>query len=257
MNISNMNLNFGSMNMNNYPSTIIVHHLEAEGVNWTVQTIHNMHKNENGWAGIGYHYYIRLDGTVYKGRPDNAIGSHCKGANSNSLGVAFEGNYDKRSIMPEVQFNAWCALKQQLYTKYGNIPVFGHREKGSSECPGKLFPLEKIRNANVSNKTIGWNKDTTGWWYCLNLVDGSYHKDKWAKIDNEWYSFDSQGYARSNTWLQDKGIWYYLKENCIMAKSQWLWINEECYCFKESGEMYVDCITPDGYKVDKDGAWIS
>jgi N-acetylmuramoyl-L-alanine amidase len=36
------------MNMNNYPAMLIVHHLEAEGVNWTVEPIHNIHKNENG-----------------------------------------------------------------------------------------------------------------------------------------------------------------------------------------------------------------
>ena len=85
MNIIDENLSFGTMNMNNYPAMVIVHHLEAEGVNWTVEMIHNMYKTEKSWAGIGYHYYIRLDGTVYKGRPDNAIGAHCQGCNTNTF----------------------------------------------------------------------------------------------------------------------------------------------------------------------------
>ena len=147
MNIINKNLSFGSMNMTNKPNMLIVHHLEAEGTNWTVETIHNMHKNENGWAGIGYHYYIRLDGNVFKGRQDNAIGAHCQGCNTNTLGIAFEGDYSNRSDMPIEQYNAWINLKAYLVSKYGDMPVCGHREKGSSECPGKNFPLEKVKSA--------------------------------------------------------------------------------------------------------------
>ena len=155
MNIIDKGLSFGSMNMNNYPAMLIVHHLEAEGVNWTVEQIHQMHKNENGWAGIGYHYYIRLDGSVYKGRPDSAIGAHCQGCNTNTLGVSFEGNYDTREEMPIEQYNAWCELKAYLCNKYGDMLVFGHREKGSSECPGKNFPLEKVKAA-TSQPTKGY-----------------------------------------------------------------------------------------------------
>ena len=36
-------------------------------------------------------------------------------------------------------------------------------------------------------------------------------------------------------WLLDKDNWYYLNKN---------------------GDMAVDCITPDGYQVDKNGIWI-
>ncbi|WP_099716737.1 peptidoglycan recognition family protein, partial [Clostridium sp. LS] len=207
---------------------------------WTVEAIHHMHQTEPQFmfAGIGYHYYIRLDGSVYKGRPDNAIGAHCQGCNTNTLGIAFEGNYDNRTEMPDAQFNAWCELKSYLYNKYGNMPVYGHREKGSSECPGANFPLEKVRNANVSpSRVIGWNKDNTGWWYCTDVVNNYFYKDSWELIDGVWYSFDKDGYARGNTWIQDGGKWYYLRENCMMAKSQWLWIDGECYCFDEHGGL--------------------
>jgi hypothetical protein len=257
MNIIDVGLKFGEMNMNNHPAMSIVHHLEAEGANWTVDMIHNMHITERGWAGIGYHYYIRIDGSVYKGRPDNAIGAHCQGCNTNTIGIAFEGNYDTRTEMPTAQFNAWCDLRAYLTSLYGNMPVFGHREKGSSECPGKNFPLEEIRVANFkSMNKQGWNLNPKGWWYCTDIVNGYYYKDVWKQIDNEWYSFDTQGYARCNCWIQDQGKWYWLRENCMMAKSQWLWIDGECYCFGKDGSLYIDCKTPDGYTVDKDGAWV-
>ena len=41
-----------------------------------------------------------------------------------------------------------------------------------------------------------------------------------------------------------------------MARKEWVWIKDKCYCLDEHGVLYVDCITPDGYKVDKNGAWI-
>lgn len=153
MNIIDKNLSFGVMNLSNNPNMLIVHHLEAEGANWTVEEINRMHIEEKKFAAIGYHYYIRLDGSVYKGRPDNAVGAHCQGCNLNTLGIAFEGNYDSRVEMPIEQFNSWCELKTYLYSKYGDMPVFGHREKGSSECPGKNFPLDNVKSAtNTESK---------------------------------------------------------------------------------------------------------
>lgn len=212
MNIIDVGLNYGNMSLGNIPKALIVHHIEAEGSNWTVQAIHNMHRNENGWAAIGYHYYIRLDGSVYRGRPDNAIGAHCQGANTNTLGIAFEGDYDKRTEMPDSQYTAWCELKAHLLNKYGNIPVYGHREKGSSECPGRYFPLDKIKQGVV--KTGKWVQDSVGWWY--KHTDGSYTKCDWEQIDGKWYYFDYKGYMCTG-WIQVKGKEYLLYSDGSMA----------------------------------------
>ncbi len=103
---------------------------------------------------------------------------------------------------------------------------------------------------------LGWNQNSTGWWYCTDVANEYYYKDAWKLIDGEWYSFDSKGYARESVWLLDQGKWYYLKSSCKMAKNEWLWIDGECYCFNENGALYVDCTTPDGYNVDETGAWI-
>ena len=64
------------------PNKIILHHAEASSC--TVYDIHNWHI-KNGWTGIGYHYFIRKDGNIYKGRPENAIGAHCINNNSSSI----------------------------------------------------------------------------------------------------------------------------------------------------------------------------
>lgn len=107
-----------------------------------------------------------------------------------------------------------------------------------------------------SGWNLGWNKNSTGWWYCTDNVNKYYYKDIWKFIDGEWYSFDDDGYARQSTWIQDGGKWYYLKESCKMAKSEWIWVDGECYYFYSDGALAQNTITPDGYKVDETGAWV-
>jgi len=127
------------------------------------------------------------------------------------------------------------------------------------------FNAEKIANAIVEGLTgevadnkwnPGWNKNSTGCWYCTNVDSKYYYKNLWVKIDEEWYSFDSQGYARVDTWIKDDDRWYYLDQYCKMVKNCWKWVDGECYYFDIHGAIYIDTITPDGYKVDETGAWI-
>ena len=176
----------------------------------------------------------------------------------NTLGIAFEGDYDKRTEMPNAQFDAWCELNLYLTSIYGNMPVYGHREKGSSECPGRYFPLDEVKTIGQKDRIkLGWNQNAVGWWYCTDVKEYCYHENCWQLIDGEYYLFNDKGYAVHDQWSKWKDKWYYLRDNCMMAKSQWLYINDEWYCFNKDGVMYENCTTPDGYKVDEDGAWIS
>ncbi|GAA0735788.1 N-acetylmuramoyl-L-alanine amidase [Clostridium oceanicum] len=152
MNIRNANLSFGSMSYGNNPQEIDLHHAEASSC--TVQAIHDWHKNGNGWAGIGYHYFVRKNGEIWKGRPDNAIGAHVAGHNTNTLGVCAEGSY-MTETMPQDQKNAIIELGRYLKSKYGINKVYGHREVGSSNCPGTNYPLNEIRNAILGGSFSG------------------------------------------------------------------------------------------------------
>lgn len=148
MNIISVNLNLGSMTYGNNPKEIILHHAEASSC--TVQDINIWHKN-NGWAGIGYHYFIRKNGEVYKGRPDNAVGAHCQGSNSNTIGICFEGSYNKET-MPTKQLNAGKELISYLKVKYGITKVSKHKDHMATDCPGANFPFsEMVNGTQVSN----------------------------------------------------------------------------------------------------------
>ncbi|MBU3205562.1 SH3 domain-containing protein [Clostridium algidicarnis] len=149
MKIIDVGLRFNGLRQNNNsPKSIVVHHIEAN--NWTVERLNSLHKDEFGWAGIGYHFYIRKDGAIYRGRPETSQGAHVAEYNTNSLGVAFEGDYHKvDKEMPQAQFNAWVELKSYLFNKYGIINIYGHKEVGSSNCPGQYFPLDKIKDGVI------------------------------------------------------------------------------------------------------------
>ncbi|MBQ0048079.1 MAG: N-acetylmuramoyl-L-alanine amidase [Prevotellaceae bacterium] len=62
----------------------------AEGKDFTAADIDRWHRVQ-GWSGIGYHFVIRLDGTVEPGRPIDKAGAHCSGHNANSLGICYIG----------------------------------------------------------------------------------------------------------------------------------------------------------------------
>lgn len=122
---------------------IVLHHTSA--TNCTVEKIHEWHL-ANGWSGFGYHYFINKNGMIFKGRPDDTIGSHAKGFNSTSIGVCFEGNFEKE-IPTQVQIEVGLELVDYLRRKYNINKVKGHGELMATSCPGKLFDIEKFRGA--------------------------------------------------------------------------------------------------------------
>lgn len=123
---------------------IVLHH--AAAVNCTPQDIDNWHKG-NGWTGIGYHFFVRKDGTIYRGRPLWALGAHVAGSNSNSIGICAEGNFDIEKQMRDEQKYAIAELLDYLHKyHFPNAKIVGHRDIGSSACPGKYYPLEELKN---------------------------------------------------------------------------------------------------------------
>lgn len=224
MKIINEGLKFNNLTYGNIPNKIVLHNADAS--NCTVQDIHQWHLN-NGWSGIGYHYYVRKDGSIYKGRPDNVIGSHCKGSNTGSLGICFEGRYMKET-MSQTQYNAGIELIKYLFNKYGALAIYGHRELYNTDCPGTNFPLQDFKNVKEHNSGT-WKQDTVGWWYVYS--DGNYPKSQWFKVEEDWYYADEKGYCYQNRWLKHKNNWYYFKDNCKMTNNETL-----TYKFNSNGE---------------------
>ncbi len=57
-------------------------------------------------------------------------------------------------------------------------------------------------------------------------------------------------------WKRDQSGWWYAKEDGSYEANGWSWIDGKCYYFDENGYMLQDTVTPDGYTVNEDGAWV-
>lgn len=126
----------------NEPTILVYHHTAIKNI--SPEDIDKLHKNK-GWKGIGYHYYIRKDGTIYKGREDEDEGSHVKGYNKESIGICVEGNFEEEYLSIE-QINALKKLSVYICLKYNIKDILPHKELGNTLCPGKNFPLKEIKN---------------------------------------------------------------------------------------------------------------
>lgn len=139
---------------NNVPQYIILHHAEASTC--IIQDINNWHLS-NGWnGGCGYHYLVRKDGTIYRGRPETAVGAHCPSYNRNSIGICAEGDYSKET-MPDIQKQSIIELGRYLRDKYSIQVVYGHGEVYATECPGANYPLDEVKNYILNNEPVQEN----------------------------------------------------------------------------------------------------
>lgn len=181
MEIIETNLQFKDMSTRKVTERIILHHAAAKSC--SVEDIHRWHLN-NGWSGMGYHFLVRKDGSIYRGRPEDKVGAHAGGSNYNSIGICFEGDYMEED-MPEVQKVAGKELVSYLKNKYGITTVQAHRDVCATSCPGDKFPFDEIANAegNVASETpaeevkgkIATIQETLNSRYGLNIaVDNIY-----------------------------------------------------------------------------------
>lgn len=121
-------------------SEIIVHcSATARGREFTASDIRRWHL-QRGFRDIGYHYVVRLDGTVETGRPVKAVGAHCLGHNAWSIGVCYVGGCEEDGKTPAdtrtvAQKEALVMLIRELCRRYPGATVHGHREFAAKACP--------------------------------------------------------------------------------------------------------------------------
>lgn len=119
---------------------IIVHCTATpEGRDVTVEEITRWHR-ARGFRTIGYHYLVRLDGTICPGRPENEIGAHCKGKNARSVGICYAGGLASDGKTPKdtrtpAQRASLRRLVAELRLRYPRATVYGHREFAAKACP--------------------------------------------------------------------------------------------------------------------------
>lgn len=97
---------------------------------------------QRGFLDIGYHYVIRRDGTVEKGRADTTPGAHVQNYNGKSLGICLAGGVTEHDVnvaednFTPPQFAALHELLTRLQATHPKAQIVGHRDlnKGKA-CP--------------------------------------------------------------------------------------------------------------------------
>lgn len=119
--------------------TIVIHESDTPtGRETTAHDIDQWHR-ARGWfrsevhrkaynptlTSIGYHYVIRIDGTVETGRHPDEIGAHVAGHNADSIGICLVGC----GQYTPAQWDTLADLVNNLIGTYGlNTGVCGHRD---------------------------------------------------------------------------------------------------------------------------------
>ncbi len=68
--------------------------------------------------------------------------------------------------------------------------------------------------------------------------------------------------AQAGVWKQDNVGWWWQNDDGSYPVSKWEWLDgnqdgvAECYYFNADGYMLANTVTPDGYTVDANGAWV-
>ncbi len=114
--------------------THIVIHCTAtpEGRQHTAAEIRSWHLDK-GWKDIGYHYVVKLDGTIETGRPEAEQGAHVKGHNATTIGVVYVGGMDKgmkhaKDTRTEEQKASMVSLLTDLKQRYPQAQILGHND---------------------------------------------------------------------------------------------------------------------------------
>lgn len=118
--------------------TAVIHHsvTYAQDDLSTVRDIQITHRDQRGWADIGYHYLVGKSGAIYEGRDINVRGTHVENYNTGSVGVCLLGNFVSEAptaaqITATYDLLAWLSERLQLTN------LAGHDDfNNQTQCPG-------------------------------------------------------------------------------------------------------------------------
>jgi len=206
---------------------------------------------------------------AYVDQQNNSGGGNTGGGNENYYTDENEANRDR---IEKYYFNGKEGWKQvggkwYYFDKYGSLKLdwvqdtdgkWYYMNKDGSMATGWVRSAKSglwyyMDTANGDMKSNGWLCDPeSGRWYYLDASGAMC--TSWIFVDGMWYLLDTNG-AMCTGWNLVNGKWYLLGADGAML-SGWQYVNGKWYYMKEDGECLLDTTTPDGHKVDKDGARI-
>lgn len=123
---------------------LAIHH-SASPDNQTPDVIASYHINHNGWGGIGYHFLIAKDGTVYYVGDISTARANVANLNEKVIGICLIGNFTSGRVPGSEQLDSAHKLCSFFINDYPDLAdilswesVRGHKELPgqSTACPG-------------------------------------------------------------------------------------------------------------------------
>ena len=115
-------------------------HTSSGMVKWNYEVFDKKYK----FRDIGYHFYIDRHGETHSGRDISKAGAHCKGENSNSVGICLFGV--NPTLASVIGFKRTINLVFSIINK--TVPIYTHRCFPSAIAQGKRCPNLEIEAVN-------------------------------------------------------------------------------------------------------------
>lgn len=101
---------------------------------------------------------------------------------------------------------------------------------------------------------VGWLQLSGKWYYLLKSCAMA---TDWQFVNGRWYYLDTVNGDMKTDWQWINGKWYYFDPANGDMKTSWIyWNNHWYYLDVKNGDCLINTVTPDGYIVDENGAWI-
>ncbi len=118
--------------------TLVIHHsafYQADGIA-TLLEVQRLHREDRGWADVGYHYLVDRDGAIYEGRNIGVRGAHTQGRNTGSAGLCLLGDFRYKSPT-RAQWEGLVALSRWLIAELDLTHLAAHNQFNEATlCPG-------------------------------------------------------------------------------------------------------------------------
>ncbi|WP_107772157.1 FG-GAP-like repeat-containing protein [Nocardioides sediminis] len=165
-------LRYGSISAGFVHHTVNANNYTEAQVPGIIRSIYAYHVKSRGWSDIGYNFLVDRFGRIWEGRYGGidkpVVGAHTLGYNDYAFAMSAIGNFDTVQP-PEVMLQAYGALFAWKLGLHGVNPasmsqqvgkskfpaINGHRDAGSTACPGRYLyaKLANIRAYAAAGST--------------------------------------------------------------------------------------------------------
>jgi peptidoglycan hydrolase-like protein with peptidoglycan-binding domain len=119
-----------------------------------VATMYDWHVNGNGWSDVGYHIYIRKDGTIEDGRSLEQTPAAQSGYNTDTIAISCGGLEEFTMEQADALYTI-CDQINLAYSK--DMYYYGHNQVASKACP--VYDWTKILNLDTGYQMTTSNID--------------------------------------------------------------------------------------------------